>query len=126
MKKIRINKRNKDNTITLINIIFLLLIFILIAGSFVKKVEGKNELVEISNIQTKNYSDLFFLLPNGDLKYNEILVTNINSLTSKYRGKEIRIVPDKNSSAKRLIEISYNLKKIGVAKIFIVTKNTLK
>jgi len=62
-------RRTRDPTITLINIVFLMLIFFLIAGTIAPPLDPGLELVDTSGLEGREPPDALVLLKDGTLSF---------------------------------------------------------
>ena len=115
---INIKKKNiKINIIPLIDIIFLMLVFFMLATNFSEKKEISFKLKQ--NVETFNDSqeNLFIYIKNNSFEINEELIKNsyleekVLSYWNSKNYKNIIILNDKNSNLQKLIFILDILKK---------------
>ena len=115
---INIQKKNiKINIIPLIDIIFLMLVFFMLATNFSEKKEISFKLKQ--NIETLNDSqeNLLIYIKNNSFVINEDSIKNVNveekvlSYWNSKNYKNIIILNDKNSNLQKLIFILDILKK---------------
>ncbi|MEM9107279.1 MAG: biopolymer transporter ExbD [Pseudomonadota bacterium] len=124
-----------ENTIALINIVFLMLIFFLIAGSLAPPIEGDVELIKAADAKSIEPPRALFLLEDGTMKYEGDVVTpedfiarvrlqHANQMTSKVEDDSppVRLAADGQLPAAKLIEIVDLLKAEGAGKITVITE----
>jgi|MDTC01.2.fsa_nt_gb biopolymer transport protein ExbD len=116
----------KEPTIALINIVFLMLIFFMVSGTLIKPLEKSLKLIETRDLEGREPSNALVLMQDGRLKFAGLTLESLENFAQNYVGEAIRIMPDKNSSAVRLIKISQILKQVGAKRIIIVTENRAK
>ena len=116
--KMKIKKNNishEDNLLPLVNIIFLLLIFFMLAGVIAKQKEMYG--VDLASVVIDEYTDkeenILFIKSDGKIIFNDIEVT-IDSLEEKMnvvKEKEIIIAADKNVTSGMLNKVLLKLNK---------------
>ncbi|MEM9240255.1 MAG: biopolymer transporter ExbD [Pseudomonadota bacterium] len=126
----RIVRRKKgEPTIALINIVFLMLIFFLVAGTLAQPLEGDLELVETSDLEGREPPDALVLHADGRLSYRGEPQANIVQFLSGRLEDDlvqVRIVPDRNAEADELVDISRALREGGAQEVVIVTERALQ
>ena len=119
-------KSNENSMLPLVNIIFLLLIFFMIAGV----IQKQKELYEIDlgkatiDKYVEKKINTIFINDDGSLIFNDKPITfdNLNSLVANIKDKsELMVAADKELSAFRLNQVLLILAKQDVKKIFIMT-----
>ena len=115
---INIQKKNiKINIIPLIDIIFLMLVFFMLATNFSEKKEISFKLKQNIEILNDNQENLLIYIRNNSFVINEDSVNNENveekvlSYWNSKNFKNIIILNDKNSNLQKLIFILDILKK---------------
>lgn len=128
----RSSKRAKpEPAIALINIVFLMLIFFIVAAQIAPPLDGEVELVSTESLDSHQPPDALVVMPDGLMKYRGALVTPAHYVTIKQESapddiKEIRLVPDRELPAAKLIDIGRELRGLGAEKIMLVTEQGLK
>lgn len=126
------NGRTKpEPTIALINIVFLMLIFFLVAAQIAPPLEGGLKLISTSQLDNREPPDALVVLPDGLMKYRGASVTPAHYVTIKQESNPgelevIGLVPDRDLRAAKLLEIGAELKVLGVRKIMLVTEQGLE
>tara|TARA_B100000214_G_scaffold243226_1_gene178292 strand:+ start:175 stop:573 length:399 start_codon:yes stop_codon:yes gene_type:complete len=119
-------RSNENSMLPLVNIIFLLLIFFMIAGV----IQKQKELYEIDlgkatiDKYVEKKINTIFINDDGSLIFNDKPITfdNLNSLVANIKDKsELMVAADKELSAFRLNQVLLILAKQDVKKIFIMT-----
>ena len=116
-----------EPTIALINIVFLMLIFFIVAAQIAPPLEGEVRLVSTAELENQKPPDALVIMPDGLMKYRGALVTPAHYVTIKQEAnpddlKAIRLVPDRDLPAARLIDIGRQLRGLGAGKIMLVTE----
>jgi biopolymer transport protein ExbD len=109
----------REPTITLINIVFLMLIFFLVAGSITPARDARLMLVSAADLVATPPPDGLLVLADGSLIFRGALVTAVQAVTV---GEPIRIVPDRALPAASLISIGRDLKAAGASDVIIVAE----
>ena len=118
-------KRKKDPSIALINIVFLMLIFFLIAGTIAAPLDSDLTLVETNGLEGREPPDALVLREDGSLSFRGV-PTDPQQHMSGYAEGPVRIVPDRNASGQRLVEVSNALRSLGATSVIIVTERALQ
>lgn len=117
--------RKRDSTITLINVVFLMLIFFLIAGTVAPPLDSNLQLVETSGLEGREPPDALVLHQDGRLSFRGA-VTDPQTYMVDHGAKPVRIVPDRAVPGARLIEVTGALRRLGAPGVFIVTVRSLE
>lgn len=127
-------KQKPEPSIAMINIIFLMLIFFLIAGTLAPPLDRDLTLVDTTELEGREPPDALVILSDGSLSYRrtpttvEDYVAEVAASQSGvgYEGIAVRVVPDRELPAARLIEVSNSLREEGAARVFVVTERSLQ
>jgi len=127
----RAPRTKPEPTIALINIVFLMLIFFLVAAQIAPPLESGLKLISTEELDNREPPDALVVLPNGLMKYRGASVTPAHYLTIKQESSPgdldiIRLVPDRELRAAKLIAIGAELKSLGAHKIMLVTEKGLE
>ncbi|MDV7145234.1 biopolymer transporter ExbD [Tropicimonas sp. TH_r6] len=117
-------RRRRDSTIALINVVFLMLIFFLIAGTVAPPLDGEVTLVDTTGLEGREPPDALVLRKNGQLIFRGLPV-DPEAFMADQAAEPVRIVPDREASAERLIEVTGALRRFGAPSVFIVTEQAL-
>ena len=119
-------KSNENSMLPLVNIIFLLLIFFMIAGVIQKQKELYE--VDLGKATIDKYVEkkinTIFINDDGSLVFNDkpIAFGNLNKVVASIKDKsELMIAADKELSAFRLNQVLLVLAKQDIKKILIMT-----
>ena len=118
-------RRTRDSTIALINVVFLMLIFFLIAGTVAPPIDSDLKLVETSDLEGREPPDALVLRKDGTLSFRGAPTDPGTYMASQGAGP-VRIVPDRDASGPRLIEVTGALRRLGAASVILVTERALK
>lgn len=121
-------KTEREPTIALINIVFLMLVFFLVAGTVARSVDTGLTLVQTSELQGNAPADALVVYPDGRLSVFAEPVADAAEVLTKlnYETGPLRIVPDRNLPAKDLVRIGADLRAAGAEKVLIVTERALE
>lgn len=117
-------KRARDKTIALINVVFLMLIFFLIAGTVAPPLDPDLTLVDTSGLDGREPPDALVLRRDGRLSFRGA-TTDTEAFMADRTAEPVRIVPDRDVPAERLIEVTGALRRLGASSIFLVTEQAL-
>ena len=124
--KNKINKTyNDDNLLPLVNIIFLLLIFFMLAGVIAKQKEMYD--IDLASAVIDEYVEkdkhILFIKSNGEVIFNDEAIT-IKTLDEKLKlidGKTITIAADKLVTTGKLNKILFELNKNNISNVTLLS-----
>lgn len=117
--------RKRDPAIALINVIFIMLIFFLIAGTVAPPLDGDLKLVDTTGLEGREPPDALVLREDGTLSFRGA-PTDPDVYMRTYSGGPVRIVPDRNARGTRVVEVSAVLRNLGATSIILVTERALE
>ncbi|MEX0281206.1 MAG: ExbD/TolR family protein [Arenibacterium sp.] len=115
----------RDPSIALINIVFLMLIFFLIAGTIAPPLDATLELVETSGLEGREPPDALVLRADGTLSFRGSPIDESQFMQGHGDGP-VRIVPDRNSNGQRLVEVTSSLRRLGATSVILVSERALQ
>ncbi len=121
-------RKEREPTIALINIVFLMLIFFLVAGTIAAPLDTDLKLVRTADIDTTTPSDALVVHENGDMTHKGKAVTSVDDYIAPLKEEAratVRIIPDRNLPAERLVRIGRELRAAGAGRVLIVTERGL-
>lgn len=118
-------RKRRDSTIPLINVVFLMLVFFLIAGTVAPPLDPNLNLVQTNDLEGREPPDALVLHADGRLSFRGQAVTHDTHLLENDTAP-IRIVPDRDVSAQRLMEVTSALRRAGAPSVILVTERTLQ
>ena len=130
--------RKIEPTIALINVVFLMLIFFLVAGTLAKPLDRDLKLVSAAELEATPPPDALVVYPDGRLAFRgqptaaaahvaERSVSEEAGEASEAGDKPlIRIVPDRALPASELVRIIAELRAAGSGRILIVTERAMQ
>jgi biopolymer transport protein ExbD len=134
MRLARPPKRNpQESTITLINVVFLMLVFFLIAGTLTPPLDKDVTLISTLESDQAEPPDALFVTVDGVLRARGAEVT-AEAYVAAIRRKQlllpedpvtVKIAADRDLPAERLIAIVGELRDAGAARIAVVTERAM-
>ncbi|OAN73595.1 biopolymer transporter ExbD [Sulfitobacter sp. EhC04] len=127
--KRRNGKSRREPTIALINIVFLMLIFFLVAGTIAAPLDANLALVRTEGIEGTAPADVLVVHADGRMTHRGIPVASaaafFDELPQEVRDR-VRIVPDRDLPAATLITLGRALREAGAKQVAIVTERGLQ
>jgi len=116
-------RRSKpEPTIALINIVFLMLVFFMVAGSLAPPVETDLRLVDTNDLEGRAPAYAMVLTAEGALRYRGQVVTGPEAYFADHALGTVRLMPDRNAPATELLRVARALRAAGAGKVLIVTE----
>ena len=128
-------RRRPEGTIALINVVFLLLIFFLVAGSLTPPLDGDVSMVETNDADASGPPDAVSARSDGQLYYRGEPVSAAAFLQGRGGADEraeqggppavnpeIKLVADKDLPAPRLLEILAEFRRLGAGRVLVITR----
>lgn len=119
-----------EPTLPLINVVFLMLIFFLVAAQVTRPLDPDVSLVQTNDPNIVPPSDALVVHKDGSLSWQGLPVTLAQRLASAQAGDDttpVRILPDRDVPAQRLLEIARAVHAARPSsKIIIVTQRGLE
>ncbi len=115
-------RRQTESTIALINVVFLMLIFFLIAGSLAPSQDAGVALIETRLTEQTAPADALFATAEGELRNKGTTVTAQAFLASLDDGQAVRVAADRDLPAGDLVGIIGELQAAGAEEIRLVTE----
>lgn len=116
-------RKRAEPTIALINIVFLMLIFFMVAGTLAPPQDGRVKLVNTADLEGRSPPDAAVLLQDGTLAYRG-LPASVAEIVA--RDAKVRIVPDRAVPARRLLEVARQFTDAGARGVWIVTERGIR
>lgn len=111
-----------EPTIALINIVFLMLVFFLIAGSLAPRPDADIELINLEAIDTEPPREALVMLPDGALRLDGQDIDLDAAVAQLAEESQVRLLPDRAAPAAQLIAVAQALRAAGAASLVIVTQ----
>ncbi len=122
-------KSAREPTIALINIVFLMLVFFLVAGAVAQPLDPELKLVRTGALEGAAPPDALVVHPDGRLSFRGSEIASVDAFLSDFEaeaGATVRVVPDRNLPAALLVEIGAALNAAGADRVMIVTERGLE
>ena len=123
MRRLAKAKPQREPTIALINIVFLMLVFFMVAGTLARPVDPTLELVETRTLDGVSPPDALVVYPDGRISHGGQAF--VASLTDAERAV-IRLLPDRSLPAEKLVTLTRTLRAAGAGQVVLVTKRGLE
>ncbi len=129
MRRLAKLKRQREPTIALINIVFLMLVFFMVAGTLSQPIDRTMTLVQTKELEGRAPPDALLIHSDGRLTLRGEVQADAASyfatLTDAQR-ETVRLVPDRALSAETLVAIARDLRLAGAKSVMVVTERGLK
>lgn len=116
-------RRKPEPTIALINVVFLMLVFFLIAGAVAPSLDDRVSLVDTDEIAGRAPPDAAVILADGQVLYQGV-ATDVAAIIA--RDPSPRLVPDRELPARDLIALTRALQEAGAEEVWIITERGLE
>lgn len=118
-----------ESTITLINVVFLMLIFFLIAGTLTPPLDPEVSLIATSHSDQAEPPDALFVTGDGALRFRGVETTasgHVAMIAETGTGDEIvvKLAADRALPAERLIDLVGELRAAGATRVVVVTERS--
>lgn len=118
-------RRKGEPTIALINIVFLMLIFFMIAGALAPPLDSRIALIDAETLEGRSPPDAAVVLADGSLLYRGDSVSAGVVVARAGDAGGVRLVPDRDLPASRLMGIASDLMAAGATEIWLITERGL-
>jgi biopolymer transport protein ExbD len=119
-------KRTREPTIALINVVFLMLVFFMVAGTLAPPLSRDVRLVRAAELGRAAPADALVILQDGTVRHRGAPIADIDGWFDGQGTQEARIVPDRAAPASRLVEVARTLRQAGAERVMIVTERALR
>ncbi|MFP4405594.1 ExbD/TolR family protein [Rhodosalinus sp.] len=118
----------REPTIALINIVFLMLVFFLVAGTVAQPLDPDLRLVRTNELEGAAPPDALVLHPDGRMSYRGTDTASAEAFMAARgdAGGTVRLVPDRDLPAARLVEVGAALRAAGAERVLVVTERGLE
>ncbi|WP_147112499.1 biopolymer transporter ExbD [Tateyamaria sp. syn59] len=125
----RARRQTREPTIALINIVFLMLVFFMVAGTLAPPLERDLSLVRTDDLEGRAPPDALVIRADGEMLYRGTaqvdVAAYVEGLDPEAR-EEVRIVPDRDLPAADLVTLGRELRRAGAGRVIIVTERALQ
>lgn len=129
MRRLAKSKPGREPTIALINIVFLMLVFFMVAGTLAQPLDTALTLVETRELDGRAPPDALVIHADGRLSYRGINQPGVAAFFATLpKGDQavVRLVPDRALPAAKLVEITHSLRAEGAERVMVVTQRGLE
>lgn len=120
-----VRRSKAEPTIGLINVVFLMLIFFLIAGTIAPSPEKGLELVQITDPDQRLPEHALVLGPDGAVRYQGRETDAAAYVETLAVPQVARIMPDRNAPAAALVRLSHELRAAGAERVLVMGERAL-
>ena len=129
MRRLEKAKPQREPTIALINIVFLMLVFFMVAGTLSQPLDPALTLVQTRSLEGNAPPRALVVYPDGRLTYEGQAQSDaaafVGSLSEEER-EVVRLVPDRTLSAATLVTLTRDLRAAGAQRVVLVTQRALE
>ena len=129
MRKFAKTKPQREPTIALINIVFLMLVFFMVAGTLAQPLDPSLTLVETRELEGQAPPNALVVYPDGRISFHgqdqADAASFVASLSEEDR-ETVRLVPDRALPAAALVTLTRALRSAGAQRVMLVTKRALE
>lgn len=118
-------QKQREGTIALINIVFLMLIFFLIAGTLAPPVDPEVRLITTVEAEQADPPQALFVTASGELRAGGMEVTvadYVAALRDETAPLTVKLATDRDLPAERLIDVIAELRGAGVERVSVVAE----
>lgn len=129
MRKLARAKPKREPTIALINIVFLMLVFFMVAGALAQPMDGDMSLVVTHDLEGRPPPNALIVHPDGRLSFQGGDVADALAYfktLSVAERETVRLVPDRGLQAEKLVALAREFRSAGATKVMIVTERGLR
>ena len=122
------NRQNREPTIALINIVFLMLVFFMVAGALTRPLDKDLSLVQTRDLDGRAPPDALVIHADGRLDYRGETQSDAAGWLAAQDDTaraEVRLVPDRDLPAADLVRLTRDLRDAGAERIVLVTERAL-
>ncbi len=126
--RIRRHRTRIEPTIALINVVFLMLVFFMVAGTIAPPMDQDLRLVRTSDLEGRAPPDTLVVHSDGSLTYRGKAIASAQAFYAARPAdarEEVRIVPDRALPALTMVNLARDLRAAGASSVMIVTQRGL-
>ncbi|WP_246156725.1 ExbD/TolR family protein [Aquicoccus porphyridii] len=119
-------RKGREPTIALINIVFLMLVFFLVAGTLTRPLDPELRLVSVADLEGVAPADALVIRADGGMRWRGEVVADVaDFVAAQPEAGRVRVVPDRALPAADLVRIGRALRAAGAGRVVIVTERGL-
>lgn len=129
MRRITKQRTQREPTIALINIVFLMLVFFMVAGTLAQPLDPKLNLVETRDLEGRAPPNALVVYPDGRIAYqgtDQVDVAGFIAALSIDERTTVRVLPDRALPAQKLVTLTRDLRAAGAQKVLLMTQRGLE
>ena len=119
-------KAKGEPTIALINVVFLMLIFFLIAGTLAPPLDPDLTLVNTRDLDSTAPPEGLVINADGTLQADGNPIASAQDYFATHSTETVRVIPDQALPAKTLLQIGAALREAGAETILIATERSIQ
>lgn len=129
MRPLAKRRSPREPTIALINIVFLMLVFFMVAGTLTRPLDPSVQLVETRALDGRAPAEALVVHADGRL---EAAGRNIDDVAAYIAGlppearEMVRLMPDRALPARDLVALTRRLRDAGAQRVLLVTQRALQ
>lgn len=123
------SRSRREPTIALINIVFLMLVFFMVAGTLAQPLDKDVTLVRSADLEGRAPPDALVIHQDAQLSYRGTRILSAGAFMQRQEDRAapvVRLVPDRDLPARDLVRIARDLRSAGAGQILIVTERGLE
>ncbi len=124
----RRHSTRREPTIALINIVFLMLVFFMVAGTLARPLDTDLRLVRTAELEGRAPPDTLVVHADGRLMYRGKTIASVEAFYDarpEAERERVRVVPDAALPAVTLVNLARDLRAAGASSVVIVTQRGL-
>lgn len=129
MRRLAKAKSQREPTIALINIVFLMLVFFMVAGTLSQPLDPELRLVRTEGLDGREPPNTLVVHGDGRLALRGEDISDAAAyvaLLSEEEKATVRLVPDRTLAARDLVALARDLRRAGAGKVMIVTERGIE
>ncbi|WP_448329735.1 ExbD/TolR family protein [Sulfitobacter sp. M13] len=129
MRRLEKAKPQREPTIALINIVFLMLVFFMVAGTLSQPLDPALALVHTRSLEGNAPPRALVVYPDGRLTYEGQGQANAATFVANLPEEDretVRLVPDRALPAATLVGLTRDLRAAGAQRVVLVTQRALE
>lgn len=129
MRRLAKTKPQREPTIALINIVFLMLVFFMVAGTLAQPLDPALKLVETGALDDQAPPDTLVIYPDGRISFEGQEQSDATAFMASLPEEDravVRLVPDRALPAKTLVALTRELRSAGAGRVMLVTQRALQ